>query len=72
MKEEKGRAAGGRFLLPQESGRCRCKKNNRWLWVTVLLAWDGLLMYMIVRCLIEPVYGAVFVAAVSINLGYQL
>lgn len=45
---------------------------GRWLTVTVLLAWDGLLLYMIVHCLIEPVYGAAFVAVVSIYLGYQL
>ena len=45
---------------------------HRWVTVTVLLLWDGLLLYMIVRCLIEPVYGAAFVGAVSMYLGYQL
>lgn len=72
MEEEKRHTAGGRFLLSQESHHRRRKQINRWLLVAVLVSWDGLLMYMIIRCLIEPVYGAVFVAAVSINLGYQL
>ena len=45
---------------------------HRWVTVMVLLLWDGLLLYMIVRCLIEPVYGAAFVGAVSMYLGYQL
>lgn len=72
MEEERRHTAGGRFLLSQESHHRRRKQINRWLLVAVLVSWDGLLMYMIIRCLIEPVYGAVFVAAVSINLGYQL
>lgn len=61
----------GRFLA---SPRRTAGRGNlcRWLTVTVLLAWDGLLLYMIVECLIEPVYGAAFVGAVSIYLGYQL
>ena len=40
--------------------------------VTMLLIWDGVLLYMIVKCLIEPVYGAAFIAVLSIYLGYQL
>lgn len=72
MEDEKNRNTAGRFLgrgspPSQPSGRI-----SRWLTVTVLLAWDGLLLYMIVHCLIEPVYGAAFVAVVSIYLGYQL
>lgn len=43
-----------------------------WLKVTVLLVWDGMLLYMIADCLIEPVWGGVFIAAVSMYLGYQL
>ena len=63
-KEKTGRyLAGGRY-----SARC----PGKWMTVAVLLAWDGLLIYMIVRCLIEPVYGAVFVAAVSFYLGILL
>ncbi|MGM9588578.1 MAG: hypothetical protein ACI3V0_00180 [Faecousia sp.] len=65
--EEKDRTTG-RFL-PQ---RKHPQIFSRWLTVTVLLAWDGLLLYMIVQCLIEPVYGAGFVALVSVYLGYQL
>ena len=57
----------GRFLRTGRRGQM-----GRYLLVTVLLAWDGLLLYMIVRCLIEPVYGAAFVAVVSIYLGYKL
>ena len=59
--------AGGRFL----HGR-RYRKMGRCLAVIILLAWDGLLMYMIVECLIEPVYGAAFVAVVSVYLGNKL
>ena len=69
--EEKYRNGGGRFLTQQRPGRST-RRIRRWLLLTVLLAWDGLLVYMIVRCLIDPGYGAIFVAAVSINLGYQL
>lgn len=60
----------GRFLASGHSHRYR--RIARCLTVTILLAWDGLLLYMIVHCLIEPVYGAAFVAVVSIYLGYQL
>lgn len=61
----------GRFLTAPRRPMHR-ERLCRWLTVTVLLAWDGLLLYMIVECLIEPVYGAAFVGAVSIYLGYQL
>ena len=70
MKEERkydGRKAGA--FLPRGYRRIRC---GRLLSVLVLLAWDGLLLYMIVECLIEPVYGAAFVAVVSVYLGYQI
>lgn len=59
--------AAGRFVKVAPRGR-----PGRWLLVTVLLAWDGLLLYMIVHCLIVPVYGAAFVAIVSFYLGYQI
>ena len=44
----------------------------RWLRVAVLLVWDGVLLYMIAECLIDPVYGAVFVGVISIYLGSKL
>ena len=62
----------GRFLRQPRRGASRRGNIRQWLTVSILLAWDGLLVYMIVHCLIEPVYGAVFVAAVSVYLGYQL
>ena len=63
-KEKTGRyLAGG-----HHAARC----PGKWMTVAVLLVWDGLLIYMIVRCLIEPVYGAAFVAAVSFYLGILL
>ena len=69
MEEERTRNRGqGRFL----AGNGHRRHPGRWLIVLVLLAWDGLLLYMIVECLIEPVYGAAFVAAVSVYLGYQI
>jgi len=71
MEEKTGKRSQqtGRFL---SSGTRRTYYLSKWLIVTVLLAWDGLLLYMIVECLIAPVYGAAFVAAVSIYLGYHL
>ena len=45
---------------------------RRWIQVTVLLAWDGVLLYMIADCLIVPVYGAVFIGVITFYLGYQL
>lgn len=45
--------------------RCR-----RYMMVTVLLLWDGLLLYMIIQCLIDRVYGAVFIAVISVYMGY--
>lgn len=47
-------------------------KYRRWMSAGLLLFGDGLLVYMIRASLIDPVYGAAFVAVVSINLGYQL
>ena len=69
--EEKRRTGRetGRYLA---GGRCPMGHTGKWLMVTVLLAWDGLLFYMLIRCLIEPVYGAVFVAGVSFYLGNLL
>lgn len=64
----KSRSAGC-YLTPGERNRVRYR---RVLMITMLLIWDGVLLYMIVKCLIEAVYGAAFVAAISIYLGYQL
>ena len=67
--EEKHCRQPGRFLVHQRRKQppCRC-----WLMITMLLAWDGMLIYMIARCMIVPAYGAAFVAVISIYLGYQL
>ena len=62
----------GRFLVRTERKAPGRRMVSRWLTITMLVAWDGLLLYMIVGCLIEPVYGAAFVAVVSVYLGYQL
>ena len=66
------RQRGGRFENGSQSKTLRQKKLVRYLMVIVLLTWDGLLLYMIAECLIEPVYGAAFVAVVSVYLGNQL
>ena len=70
------RSSGGRFLRPEDrippAPRPGTRKLGRYLAVTVLLLGDGLLIYMILHCLIVPVYGAVFVAAVSVTIGYQI
>jgi hypothetical protein len=66
------RKAAGQFLPEREIRPARHRGGIRWLTVTMLLIWDGVLMYMIVRCLIEPVCGAAFIAVLSIYLGYQL
>lgn len=76
MKEEKitPRSGGGRFLREADripAQRQPGRRRRKWLAVVVLLCWDGLLLYMILRCLVDPVYGAVFVAGVSVCLGYQ-
>ena len=67
MEKRDRREVRGVFLTPG-AGRGMA----RWITVGILLAWDGLLLYMIVECLIEPVYGAVFVAVVSCYLGCHL
>ena len=72
MEEQNGRKLTGRFQTEQKPRTGRGRYPIRWITVTVLLAWDGLLLYMIVGCLVEPVYGAVLLAMVSVCLGYQL
>lgn len=74
MKEEKAWnwEEKGRFLNDSGHRTVRYKKIGWYLSVVLLLAWDGLLLYMIVECLIEPVYGAAFVAVVSVYLGNKL
>lgn len=66
--KRKEMADRGRFLAAEY----RERKPVRWLRISLLVLWDGVLLYMIVGCLIEPVYGAAFVAVVSMYLGYQL
>ena len=70
---------GGRFLdqrdwerMQRQSQGRKIRQRNRILAIMVLLLWDGLLLYMIVSCLIEAVYGAVFIAVISIYMGYQM
>ena len=48
------------------------KRTRRYMTVTVLLLWDGLLLYMIVKCLIDGVYGAAFMAVILVTLGYHM
>ena len=65
----------GRYLEPSPQPPSRRRRPVKWkrlVVVLVLLSWDGLLLYMILRCLIVPVYGGLFLAAVSVCLGYQL
>ena len=69
----------GKFLNQQDwewmrrQNRSRkIRQRKRLFTVLVLLLWDGLLLYMIVSCRIEAVYGAVFVAVISIYTGYQM
>ena len=62
----------GRYLYNSRTEKVQCRKLGKYLSVILLLAWDGLLLYMIVECLIEPVYGAAFVAVVSVYLGNKL
>ena len=74
MKEERiGKQEDyGRFLKGSHRrtmGRCGIRQC---LSLILLLVWDGLLLYMIVECLIAPVYGAAFVAVVSVYLGNKL
>ena len=68
LMEQEREKTNGRYL----SRRYRGTRFRKYLSVLVLLVWDGLLLYMIVDCLIEPVYGAAFVAVVSVYLGYQI
>lgn len=72
--ETRGRSkpARGVFLATGERRWAQGPLVRRWVAVGVLLAWDGLLLYMIVECLIEPVYGAGFIGVVSCYLGYHL
>ena len=61
-----------REALQRQRRSSAMKRIRRKMTVTVLLLWDGLLLYMIVRCLIDGVYGAVFMAVVSVTLGYHM
>ena len=72
MEAHSEKKAIGRFQSRTETRPGYGRNHIRWMAITVLLAWDGLLLYMIVECLVEPVYGAVLLAMVSVCLGYQL
>lgn len=74
MREERieNREERGRFLKKDRQERTQRRKPGRYLPVILLLVWDGLLLYMIVECLIVPVYGAAFVAVISVYLGNKL
>ena len=74
MREERMRnmEESGRYLKKDRRERERRRKPGRYLPVILLLVWDGLLLYMIVECLIVPVYGAAFVAVISVYLGNKL
>ena len=73
MEEETNTGANraGRFLPHQGRSKAGKKKGCPKM-AAVLLLWDCLLVYMIRGNLIEPVYGAAFVAAVSAYMGYLL
>jgi hypothetical protein len=69
----------GKFLnqqdwewMQRQSRSRKIRKRKQLFAVMVLLLWDGLLLYMIADCLIEPVCGAAFVAVISVYLGYQI
>jgi len=77
--ENRDRKSGGRFLrqsdrqaIERQRRVRRIRRFRRWVTVTVLLLWDGVLLYLIVHCLIAPAWGGAFVALVSVNLGYEL
>ena len=79
MKKEIRTESPGKYLnradrevLQRQQRRSGMRRCRRYMTVTVLLLWDGLLLYMIVRCLIDGVYGAVFMTVISIYLGYNL
>ncbi|MBQ2854494.1 MAG: hypothetical protein IJE81_03370 [Oscillospiraceae bacterium] len=60
------------LFLAEKNRHPNRRRRRQWQMAAVLLLWDGVLLYMIVRCLIEPVYGGVFIAVVSVYLGYHL
>lgn len=62
----------GRYLRPQRPGRRRRCPCRQCFAVVVLLLGNGALLYMIVRCLIDPVCGAVFMSVLSVYLGCKL
>lgn len=73
MEEQKRSPLQKQGNVSERQLPCRkCGAYHRWITVGVLLCWDGLLLYMILRCLVHPVYGAVLVACVSVYLGYEM
>ena len=79
MKEEMKAAPPGKYLtradreaLRRQKRSSERRRHKRYYMVMVLLAWDGVLLYMIIGGLIDSVCGAVFLAVVSVYLGYHL
>lgn len=77
--KRKAQLQPGIYLRPEDREQIGRQQQNsrrlrrrRYLTVTVLLAWDGLLLYMIVHCLIDRIYGAVFIAVLSVYTGYKM
>lgn len=69
----------GRFLrqrdqeaIQQQYRSRRIQRCRQYMTVFVLLLWDGLLLYMIIGCLIDEIYGAIFMSVVSVALGYHI
>ena len=61
-----------REALKHQRCSSAAKRTRRHMTVMVLLLWDGLLLYMIVKCLIDGVYGAAFMAVISVTMGYHM
>ena len=79
MKNREIQTCPGRYLsradreaLQRQKRSNAGKQRRRYMTVMVLFLWDGLLLYMIIKCLIDGVYGAMFMAVISIYLGYTI
>lgn len=76
---EAGRKREGRYLSPADRERPAWERRQRRvsIWrrmgnLAALILGDGLLIYMIAHGLIDQMFGALFVAALSVFLTYQL
>ena len=61
-----------REAIQRQRRRLAVKRFQRYMTVTVLLLWDGILLYMIIGCLMDAVWGAVFIAVISVTMGYKM